>query len=280
MNILSKLNGNKVKFTKSEKLLIQYINKNIEEFSYKSISEIAKESGVGESTITRFSKKLGFSSFQDFKVTLASETNDMHTNNIIDESIDNKEHSKETCKKILHNNIYVLESTSQVINYDDIHRCTDMIRNASRVFFIGVGYSGIIAQDINYKCMRIGINSNYFSDTHTIFMISSILTKDDVLVCISHSGETEDIIKAINIAKANDAKVISVTKNCNSQISKLSDISLSYVSNETIFETGSMYSKLAQMFILDLIYTQLVKDMGGIAINNQLKTTDAIRKKS
>lgn len=279
MNILSKINSSEIKFTKSEKLLIKYINKGIDEFSYKSISEIAKDIGVGESTITRFSKKLGFASFQDFKVTLACETNDMHTNNIIDESIDNKEHSKETCKKILNNNIYVLESTSQSINYDNIHKCSDMIRKANRIFFIGIGYSGIIAQDINYKCMRIGINSNCFSDTHTILMMSSILTKDDVLVCISHSGETEDIIKAINIAKTNNVNIISITNDYNSKISKLSDISLSYVSNETIFETGSMYSKLAQMFILDLIYTQLVKDMGGIAINNKLKTTDAIRKK-
>ncbi|CEI72158.1 MULTISPECIES: MurR/RpiR family transcriptional regulator [Romboutsia] len=279
MSIINKLDDKNLKFTKSERQIIDYIKNDMENFSYKSISEIAKDNNIGEATITRFAKKIGFSGFQDFKVTLAQEVTNIQNKHIIDSSIDNKEHARETAKKLLHNNIYVLENTAQIINYEDIHKCSKLIREANKVYFVGVGYSGIIAQDINYKFMRIGINCNYFSDSHTILMMSSLMKKGDIIVCVSHTGETEDIVSSVEMAKKNEATVISVTNDKDSKVRSLSDICLSYISNEGVFESGSMYSKLAQMFVLDIIYTQVVKDMGGIAHDNKLKTTEAIKGK-
>lgn len=279
MSIINKLDDINFNFTKSEKQIINYIKMNIKDISYKSISDIAKQIGVGESTISRFTKNIGFLGFSDFKIALAKEVIGIDNKNIIDSSIYNSEHAKETGKKLLHNNIYILEKTSQIINYDDIHKCSNIIINSNKIYFIGVGYSGIIAQDINYKFLRIGINCNYFNDSHSILMMCSIVKEGDTVVCISHTGETEDIINSIEIAKKNKATIIAITKDGNSKVKRLSDITLSYISNEGILETGSIYSKLAQLFLLDLMYTQVVKDMGGIALDNKLKTTEAIREK-
>lgn len=277
MSILEQLESPTFKVTKSDKLLITYIKENIEDVFYKPISQIAKESNIGEATITRFVKKMNFNGLQDFKVTLAQEISTMNKKNIINKNIQNDEPALDTAKKLLNSNITTLENTVEIINSTDVHNCARLIINAKKVYFIGIGYSGIIAQDSNYKFMRIGLNCVSFDSSHTMIMMSSIMEEGDLIVAISHSGETEEIIKTVKLARDNNAKIISITENKNSELKDISDVHLSYVSGETVLETGSISSKLAQFFIIDLVYTQVVKELSNEAIERKIKTTNAIK---
>ena len=278
MGIIDELKTPSFKVTKSDKILIKYIQENIEDVSYMPISQIAKESNIGEATITRFSKKMGFSSLQDFKVTLAQEISISNkSKTIINSNIENNEPAIDTAKKLLSTNIATLEKTVDLIDNQDIHKCAKMIINSRRIYFVGIGYSGIIAQDSNYKFMRIGLNCMSFDSSHTMIMMASIMEKDDLLIAISHTGETDAIIKTVELAKQNKVDVISITQNQESKLKDISDVNLVYVSEETILETGSISSKLAQIFLLDLIYTQVVKEKSSEAIDLKIKTTNAIK---
>lgn len=278
MGILENLEAPNFKVTKSDKILIEYIKNNIEDVFYKPISQIAKESNIGEATITRFSKKMGFSGLQDFKVTLAQEISSLSkSRNIINSNIENNEPVIDTAKKLLATNISTLESTVDIINGSEIHKSAQLIINAKRIYFIGIGYSGIIAQDSNYKFMRIGLNCLSFDSSHTMIMMASIMQKGDLVIAISHSGETEEIIKTVEMAKQNEVDIISITKKKESNLKSTSDIHLEYISEETLLETGSISSKLAQIFLIDLIYTQVVKEKFNEAIDMKIKTTDAIK---
>ena len=277
MSILEQLESPTFKVTKSDKLLIDYIKENIDDVFYKPISQIAKESNIGEATITRFVKKMNFNGLQDFKVTLAQEISTINKKNIINKNIQNDEPALDTAKKLLSSNVTTLENTVEIINSKDVHDCARLIINAKKVYFIGIGYSGIIAQDSNYKFMRIGLNCVSFDSSHTMIMMSSIMEEGDLIIAISHSGETEEIIKTVKLAKANNAKIISITENKNSELKDISDVHLSYVSGETVLETGSISSKLAQFFIIDLVYTQVVKELSNEAIERKIKTTNAIK---
>ncbi|WP_131083452.1 MurR/RpiR family transcriptional regulator [Clostridioides difficile] len=277
MSILEQLESPTFKVTKSDKLLIAYIKENIDDVFYKPISQIAKESNIGEATITRFVKKMNFNGLQDFKVTLAQEISTINKKNIINKNIQNDEPALDTAKKLLSSNVTTLENTVEIINSKDVHDCSRLIINAKKVYFIGIGYSGIIAQDSNYKFMRIGLNCVSFDSSHTMIMMSSIMEEGDLIIAISHSGETEEIIKTVKLARANNAKIISITENKNSELKDISDVHLSYVSGETVLETGSISSKLAQFFIIDLVYTQVVKELSNEAIERKIKTTNAIK---
>lgn len=278
MGIIDELKTPSFKVTKSDKILIKYIQDNIEDVSYMPISQIAKESNIGEATITRFSKKMGFSSLQDFKVTLAQEISISNkSKTIINSNIENDEPAIDTAKKLLSSNITTLEKTVDLINNQYIHNCAKMIINARRIYFVGIGYSGIIAQDSNYKFMRIGLNCMSFDSSHTMIMMASIMEKEDLLIAISHTGETDAIIKTVELAKQNNVDVISITQNHESKLKDISDVNLAYVSEETLLETGSISSKLAQIFLIDLIYTQVVKEKSSEVIDRKIKTTDAIK---
>lgn len=277
MGILEKLEKPDFKATKSDKVLIEYIKEHKKDIAYKPISQIAKESNIGEATITRFARKMGFSSLQDFKVTLAQEVSVNISNNIINSNIENDESASDTAKKLLNSNINILKNTVDLIRSEDVHKCAEMLIDARRIYFIGIGYSGIIAQDSNYKFMRIGLNTTSFDSSHNMIMMASIMEQNDLIVAISHTGETKEIIKTIEVAKENNVKVISITENSDSSIANLSDVSLGYVSGETILESGSISSKVAQFFIVDLIYTQVVKEKFSESIERKVKTTNAIK---
>lgn len=277
MGILEKLEKPDFKATKSDKVLIEYIKEHKKDIPYKPISQIAKESNIGEATITRFARKIGFSSLQDFKVTLAQEVSVNISNNIINSNIENDESASDTAKKLLNSNINILKNTVDLISNEDVHKCAKMFINARRIYFIGIGYSGIIAKDFNYKFMRIGLNTTSFDSSHNMIMMASIMEENDLIVAISHTGETKEIRKTIEVAKENNVKVISITENSDSSIAGLSDVSLGYVSGETILESGSISSKVAQFFIIDLIYIQVVKEKFSETIEGKVKTTNAIK---
>lgn len=277
MSILKQLEEPNFKATKSDRVLIEYIKENIEDVVYKPISQISKESGIGEATITRFSKKMGYSGLHDFKVTLSREISGLKNRNIINKSIENDEGVMESARKLFDSNIRILENTFNIIDGNDIEKATDMIINAKKVFFIGIGYSGMTAEDSNYKFSRIGFNCMAIGSSHDMIMMAALMDEDDVVVAISHSGETDETVKAVSIAKANGARVISVTEDKSSRLRDVSDVSLGYFSGESILETGSISSKLAQFFVIDLVYTQVVKERYAEVVERKIKTTDAIK---
>lgn len=277
MSILKQLEEPNFKATKSDKILIEYIKENKEDVIYKPISQIAKESGIGEATITRFSKKMGYNGLHDFKVTLAREISGLKNRKIINRSIENDEGVIESARKLLNSNIRILENTFNIIDGNSVEKATNMIINAKKVFFIGIGYSGMTAEDSNYKFSRIGFNCMSIDSNHNMIMMASLMDEDDVVVAISHSGETDEIIKAVSIAKANGASVISVTEDKSSRLRDVSDVSLGYFSGESILETGSISSKMAQFFVIDLVYTQVVKEKASEVVERKIKTTDAIK---
>ncbi|MGL4873796.1 MAG: MurR/RpiR family transcriptional regulator, partial [Clostridium sp.] len=138
----------------------------------------------------------------------------------------------------------------------------------------------IAAMDANYKFMRIGLNTNIGNDSHTMLMMTSLLKRNDAVFLISHSGETKEILEIAKLAKENKADVISITSNKENKLMHLSDVNLNYLSLETKFETGSIMSKLAQTFLMELIYGEIIKENYEEAMENKIKTTHSIENKS
>ncbi|MFI3231664.1 MAG: SIS domain-containing protein [bacterium] len=142
-----------------------------------------------------------------------------------------------------------------------------------------MGYSGIIATDSNYKFMRIGMNCVSIESSHIMAMMASLMTEKDLVIAISHSGETEEIIKTVEIAKQSNAKVISITGNDSSRLENNSDVSLHYIAKETKLEIGSISSKLAQMFLIDMLYVEIIKKkLNKDALNKDALNKDALNK--
>ncbi len=276
MAILEELNAPTFKTSKSDRMLIRYIQDNIQLVARKTISQLSQESGIGESTITRFARKMGFSSLPAFKLALAEELTDTSQRYIINRDIAAAESVELTARKLLDTNIGMMEKTLQLLDFETISESSRLLQHARRILFVGLGNAGYMAKDSSYKFSRIGLDCTGTDNSHTMIVMAALLHPDDLLVAISHSGETEEIIKTVELAKRKGVKTIVITANKKSTLSVLSDQGIFYEAEETLLETGSIPVKLAQFFILDLIYTQVVKEMADVAAENKRLTTQAI----
>lgn len=278
MSIIGNINRPKFRPTKSDKLVMRYILDNIDEIPYMQISTMAKKIVTGEATITRCVKKLGCNGFQEFKLGLAKEITIREQNNILDSGIKQNESATETASKLVSADIRVLEETLKTLKSNDIERATRMILDARKVCFIGIGFSGIVSLDSSYKFMRIGIDCTSYDNNHMMVMMASIIREGDLVIAISNSGETSEIINTVKIAKENGARIIGITGNQQSSLCRLADLCIYHYSDERLLETGSMPTKMAQLFTMELIYTEVVKCNIIESTNNKLRTTDAIKK--
>ena len=276
MAILEELNAPTFKASKSDRILICYIQDNIQLVARKTISQLSQESGIGESTITRFARKMGFSSLPAFKLALAEELTDTSQRYIINRDIAAAESVELTARKLLDTNIGMMEKTLQLLDFETISESSRLLQHARRILFVGLGNAGYMAKDSSYKFSRIGLDCTGTDNSHTMIVMAALLHPDDLLVAISHSGETEEIIKTVELAKRKGVKTIVITANKKATLSVLSDQGIFYEAEETLLETGSIPVKLAQFFILDLIYTQVVKEMADVAAENKRLTTQAI----
>ncbi|MGL4452984.1 MAG: MurR/RpiR family transcriptional regulator [Sarcina sp.] len=276
MSIIDEIKKVDYKKSKSDIILEQYIEKDLMSFIYKSISEIARDVDIAEATITRFVKKLGFTGFQEFKLTLAKKVSTSKNKNIISSNLAKDEAIEETAKNLLENNKIVLDKTLEYLDLNLIVNIRELMLRSNKIIFFGIGNSALIAMDANYKFMRIGLNTNVANDNHTMLMMAALLKRNDLVFLISHSGETKEILEIAKLAKQNKAYVIALTSNKENSLKEIADIGISYLSLETKFETGSIMSKLAQTFLIELIYQEVIKEMYDIAIENKIKTTDSI----
>ena len=108
-------------------------------------------------------------------------------------------------------------------------------------------------------------------------MIAAIMEPGDVIFAISHSGETAEILETVDIARAHGLRIISLTENHPSSLRRVSDVSLTYIAEETPLETGSIASKMAQFFLVDLVYTEVLKILPPSAMEKKIRTTEAVR---
>lgn len=276
MKILHQLDRPNFKASKSDKILIRYIKEHAEEFCTTPIASLAINCGVSEATITRFVRKMGFASLQLFKLTLTEEMVNNKQRTIISKDITCDESIIITANKLLANNIATLEQTVSDLNEDILLKSVNMLKKAERIFFIGLGNSGFIADDSAYKFMRIGFNAKGIDNSHLIMLHMALLHENDVVVVISHSGESFEIIKAVELAKRNGTKLIVITSNRDTILKEYADACIFYETREAILETGSITTKLTQIFIIDLLYTQIVKDTMDLASAFKQRTTEAI----
>ena len=242
------------KMGKAEKRIADWLLANPGEILPLSIVDLAEKCGCGEATIVRFARRLGFSGYQELKISLAQETNasTASTNITVDDTL------SEIYDKVC-NEIYCsLERTKMALDRDALKEACEKISKANKIVIFGLGNSASVALDASHKLLRAGCNAFAYSDNHMQVIVSSHLAPGDVVMAISHSGSSKDIVEALKIAKESGATTIAVTNSGRSPIQKYSDIVLFTASDETKHNILALNSRIAQLSIINAIYFYLV----------------------
>ncbi len=251
--ILLKLNGIMNSLTPREKKVAEYILKRPEDVIHFSITEFAENAGISESTIYRLVRRLKFTGYQEFKIELAKELASPLIN--VNEEIGPEDSARDIATKVINSNIESLKNTLQILDPKELEKVTEAIMKARRIVTLGVGSSGVIAQEAANKLIRLGLSASAYNDTHMQIIVCSLLNEEDVVIGISHSGNLKDIIRALEVAKEAGATTVCITNNINSPITKVSKYKLYTAVPQELSYGDVLSSRIAELTVIDILYS-------------------------
>lgn len=252
--------------SKMEKKSAEYMVENQGGLIYTSITELAEQIGTSESTITRVCTKLGYKNFQELKVSVARELSSPQEK--IHEELNADDSSEMIIDKIFSSAIQALHMTQRALDADAVTKGIEAICKARRIVTIGNGNSGAIAMDAAHKFLRLGLDAVAYTDGHLQMIAMVSLKPEDVVIAFSHSGSSRDAIDAVKTAKEQGATVLTVAKSGKSPITKYTDIKLCTRAMETKYRTYAIASRMAELTIIDTLYTGVALRMSQKAIEN------------
>lgn len=258
--ILNTLVNGEVKLSKSEKWIALSVLNNPAKVINQSITSLAKEAGVSLPTVNRFCKKLGFDGYPAFKIQIAQEIT--NTNELLDRFNVDKD-TPEVVKRVMTDIQSTIVNVGQNLNAESIDKATDLLASAKSITFFGLGGSGPVALDAQHKFFRFGVPVVAHTDYINQRMIVSMMKEGDLLVSISFTGRTTEIVETAKIAKKNGVKTIALTSE-DSPLAKLSDVVLHI---HTHLENNlhiPMTSRLAHLAIIDILSATVQARFGKV----------------
>lgn len=253
MDIVLQIKEEYRKFTKSEKKVADYFIENYKDAINESIQSIAATTDTSPATVIRFVKALKFDGLQQLKLAIAADM-DSQKPDITGEIIHPKDGLCEIVEKNKRNLVKSIEKLYALMDMDLIEKSIDAIDLAKKVYLFGVGASGIVCYDINYKLSRIGKDVVFNNDIHLQLVNLNFITKEDACVCVSYSGNTKETVLVAEIAKKAGAKTVGICCYGKNELSKICDITLRVPHDERELRLGAISSRNTTLTLLDTIY--------------------------
>ncbi|GAB6169854.1 MurR/RpiR family transcriptional regulator [Clostridium carnis] len=265
MDILCEIQKKYNSFSDKEKYIADYILQESEIINNINITELAKVTNTSGATITRFCKKVNCDSFVDMKLKISSLKRDIGLSN-----------EEGLLAEIYSYYDRVIERTKHSIGKEQILNVVEEIKKANKIYIYGVGSSGLTATEMMQRLLRMGFNVYSISDGHMMIINSSIVAKEDLVIGISISGQTKEVINSLRISKKNGAKIVSITSFDDGPMAKLSDIKFIVYNALFVDKKRFINSQFSTMYLIDLISMVLLEDTKRS--KKMQRTIDAITK--
>ena len=259
MSCLFKIKEAGALFTSTEQRIAEYILQNPEKVVEGSAQELARESDTSPAAWIRFSKKLGYKGLPALKMDLAKD--DKENDDLYHVLIEEKDSIETMVRKVQKISRNTLEQTYKLLNTDELNSAIQYLLQASNIYLVGIGGSGVVCTDMMQKLTRLHRSVIYHEDAHVLLARIAHITPEDVLVAISYSGETNLVNAAVKYAKKNGTPVIAITQyNVRSTLAKEADVKLYMPLEEKELRLGAILSRNASLVLTDLIYYGIAKE--------------------
>jgi DNA-binding MurR/RpiR family transcriptional regulator len=228
-DLLGEISNQIPSFHASEVAIADAILTNPELASGMNISQIADKSGTSVASVVRFCKTLGFKGYPEFRMALIGQLSRQIAQGSdlqLDGGITVDDSAAEVIRKIAYADALAIKTTAERLDVETFTKTVDVWESASTIGIIGFASSGYVAMDLQLKLNRLGKRSVAWSDLHTALTSISLLKKGDVLVAISHSGTTLDIIDVISEFKEKGITIVLITNALRSPATAIADLVL------------------------------------------------------
>ncbi|MHA6770135.1 MurR/RpiR family transcriptional regulator [Sphingobium ummariense] len=268
-NALGRIRAAQPGMAKSAQRIAQFILERPADIVGMSVTELSEATEVSEGSIINFCRSIGLSGFQQMKLSLAQEI--VQPVQFIHEDLDRADDMGTVCRKVFHSGVQALRDTLSVLEPDALTQAVETVRAARRIEIYGIGSSAPIAEDTQYRMLRIGLDVRAVTDSHVQAISASRCDPGVATITISHSGATHETVAATRLAREAGARTIVITNFARSPIQAFADIVLFTMARETRFRTEAMTSRIAQLCVVDAL-------IAGLALADYDRATDTLKK--
>lgn len=248
--------------THSEKKVADYVLEHRAEIQYRSISELAEECQVADATISRFCRRLGVAGYNAFKLEAAKSVTAAQ---VIQPSggvngqdrISDRDRFAALCQERLQENIAALAQTVKRLDPEALERAAETLFQAGRVLCMGQGSSMVLAEEAWTLLSSISPKFVLVPDSHQQVASLALLEQGDAVLYFSYSGSTQELQDALELTHRQNGTLILITRFPKSPGGAKADVVLQCGSNEGPLQAGSATARIAQLFVLDLLYAAL-----------------------
>ncbi|ALB63718.1 Sialic acid utilization regulator, RpiR family [Cronobacter condimenti 1330] len=226
-----------------------------------SSQQLAVEAGVSQSSVVKFSQKLGYKGFPALKLAiseaLASQSN-IHSIAVHNEILGD-DPLRLVGEKLIKENIAAMHASLDINPEEKLLASVGLLRNARRIVLTGIGASGLVAKNFSWKLMKIGLNAVAEQDMHALLATVQALEPEDLLVALSYSGERREINLAADEALRVGARILAITGFTPNALQQRATQCLYTIAEEQATRSAAISSTSAQMMLADLLFMALVQ---------------------
>ncbi|MGQ6310159.1 MurR/RpiR family transcriptional regulator [Serratia sp. IR-2025] len=274
MNTLDKIQSHLELLSKSERKVAEVILASPQTAIHSSIATLARMADVSEPTVNRFCRRLDTKGFPDFKLhlaqSLANGTPYVNRNVEEDDSVDSY------TSKIFESVMASLDTVKANLDIAAINRAVDLLTQAKKISFFGLGASAAVAHDAMNKFFRFNIPVVYFDDIVMQRMSCMNSGEGDVVVLISHTGRTKNLVEMAHLARENDATVLAITSR-DTPLAQAATLPLLLDVPEDTDVYMPMVSRIAQLTLIDVLATGFTLRRGAKFRDNLKRVKEALK---
>lgn len=256
-NVIDRIREEYYDLTVAEKKTADYVLRKPRESQFLSIAELAEESGVAEATVSRFCRRLGYTGYNAFKLAIANATaRQGGAGDSMSGEVEESDSLEDMCRKLYTADVAAITDTLNLIRPEQIKTAVEILSRAEKVLCMGQGGSMVMAQEAAHLFSTVSGKFFAVSDSHLQVIATANMTERDVLMFFSYSGATRDLIEALSVAREQHARIILITRFARSPGAEYADLVLCCGSNESPLQLSSVPAKVAQLFLLDVLFSE------------------------
>lgn len=249
VNLLLYLRHSLESFSPTLQKLGVFVLEHTQRVLYLTITELAEQSGTSEASVTRLCRMLGCKGFAEFKMALALEAGQQ----------EGPTSATDDVQGLIDEAANALQDTGKLVNRQALADGAVLLHAKRSLQIYGVAASAIIGNYLQYKLLRLGKSAHAFDDMHSAAMNAVSLVAEDVVIAISSSGSTRDVLSAVALAREHGAKVIVLSNTLHSPLCELADVLLVAAKPEGPLNAGALQSKIGAMLLVELLIQELLK---------------------
>lgn len=280
-SVLEKASSEYYSLTASEKKTADYLMAHLSESQFMSISELADACGVAEATISRFCRRLGYKGYNAFKLALANCAGQQQKkwDNPLSGEVTEDDSIEDISRKLYTADIEAMTQTMDLLNSDAVRQTADLLEQADKVLCMGQGGSMLMANEAAHLFSTVSNKFFAISDSHAQAMAVTMMGAEDVILFFSYSGSTHAMMETLRLAGKQGGKVILVTHFPKSPGAELADVVLQCGANESPLQLGSIAAKIAQLYLLDVVFSEFCRRNLEACRQSRKRIADALAEK-